>query len=58
MTELNLDSVADELLIVIRKHLGDEADINILVMENTPNHMRLKVEAQGREVFNIALKGE
>lgn len=58
MTGLNLDSVADELLTVIRKHLGDDTEINILVMENTPNHMRFKVEAQGHEVFNIALKGE
>lgn len=48
MSELNLDFIADELLSVIRRHMGDDKDINILFLESTVQHVTLKIETHGK----------
>ncbi|MGL4856476.1 MAG: hypothetical protein ACRDDP_10955 [Plesiomonas sp.] len=49
MSELNLDFIADELLSVMRKHVGDDKDINILFLESTMQHVTLKIETHGKQ---------
>ncbi|WP_438633531.1 hypothetical protein [Plesiomonas sp.] len=49
MSEHTLDFIADELLSVMRKHVGDDKDINILFLESTMQHVTLKIETHGKQ---------